>query len=143
MHRQTKTIIHFYFLKHQAGGNSNSVTIMTNFNNVSIESMSAKALIAVLCYYNNSVKDKNNISFSSFVSRCVEVDESTQFVLIHYNSNATFDLEKYGFINEKKQVMDAIQAKDTFDAISNCKHAFCNLYGYEEKEVMNVLMSNI
>lgn len=112
---------------------------MATFNHTTIESMNAKALIAALSYYNDSVLNKRNITFTMFVERCVEENCTTHHINVHYNHKAEGELSKYGFIDENGNVMSIEQAEQSFNGQVTIEHAFFHLFESEEEKIVKVL----
>lgn len=112
---------------------------MATIKRTTIESMSAKALISTLSYYNETIFNKNCITFSMFVERCVKENPATHFVNIHYNHKAEGELEKYGFIDDNGDIMTIEQADQSFNAVATIEHAFYHLFESEEEKIVGVL----
>lgn len=112
---------------------------MAPFYHTTIESMSAKALISALNYYNSTIFNKNTFTFTMFVERCVEENPETHHINVHYNSNAEGELSKYGVVDADGNLITVEQADNSFNAVSTVEHAFYNLYSHEEKKIVDVL----
>lgn len=112
---------------------------MAAFNHTTIERMNAKSLIAALGYYNGSIFNKNTITFTMFVERCVEENCTTHHINVHYNGKAEGELTKYGFFSEDGNVMSIEQAEQSFNGQTTINHAFYHLFSYEEERVVKVL----
>lgn len=112
---------------------------MATFNHTTIERMNAKSLIAALGYYNNRIFNKNTITFTMFVERCVEENKITHHINIHYNDTAEGELAKYGFTSEDGNVITIEQAEKSFNSQVAINHAFYHLFASEEEKIINVL----
>lgn len=103
-----------------------------------IESMTPKALIATLNYYNEMIENKDIITFTMFVERCVEEHLPTHFVNVYRNNKAKGELTEYGFVDDNGDLMSIEQAEESFNCLSTLEHSFYHLFEFEEKKVMEV-----